>query len=131
MRQAVELRAKDWSFRAIAAHLGVDASTIMRDLRRAPLQKLAASATPPVASATPDFQRAPVARLYCDACDNIGICDYGNGNEPCRSVMHHAARVAAERTGGTPGADNPVGDTDEPHAESGDGDSAAERRPQA
>jgi hypothetical protein len=103
MRQAVELRAKGWSFRAIAAHLGVDASTIMRDLRRAPLQKPAANATPPVAYTTPDLQRAPVAQLYCDACDNTGICDYGNGNEPCRSVIHHATRAAAERTGGTPG----------------------------
>jgi hypothetical protein len=34
MRQAVELRAKGWSLRAIAAHLGVHHDTVAQDLAR-------------------------------------------------------------------------------------------------
>jgi len=34
MRKAVELRAKGFSLRAIAAHLGVDHTTVLADLRR-------------------------------------------------------------------------------------------------
>jgi IS30 family transposase len=33
MREAVEARAKGWSLRAIAAHLGVSPDTVWRDLR--------------------------------------------------------------------------------------------------
>jgi transposase len=34
MKQAVELREKGWSLRAIAAHLGVDHKTVSADLSR-------------------------------------------------------------------------------------------------
>jgi hypothetical protein len=60
MRQVVEARAKGWSLRAIGAHLGVDAATVMRDLRRSALQKPGANATPGVAIPTPDLQQTGV-----------------------------------------------------------------------
>jgi IS30 family transposase len=51
-RQALELRDKGWSLRAIAAHLGVHHDTVWRDLRLS--DSGVANPTPAVGNRTPE-----------------------------------------------------------------------------
>jgi hypothetical protein len=49
-----------------------------------------------------------VADIFCDACGNSGVCDYGNGLEPCRSVVHRHNRGVSEQTDDASGGTSTV-----------------------
>jgi hypothetical protein len=139
MRQVVELRAKGRSLRGIAGDLGVVPSTVLADLRA--FDSGVTNRTPRVPKSTAGIEQhrstegsavnsAPETpgrfeAEHCDACDNTGICDYGNGNEPCRSVMHHAARVAHEQPD-EEGGDHSLGGAEEGHSQVGERDGTDE-----
>jgi hypothetical protein len=125
MRQVVELRAKGRSLRSIAADLGVVPSTVLADLRA--FDSGVANRTPGVSKSSAGVEQRRSTEKgrvngppegpgrfvgeYCDACDNTGVCDYGNGLEPCRSVIHGPSREGGEQPDGagrTDSAGDPI-----------------------